>query len=76
MNWYTSAMFLRGIWKNDNNNLSFTWVCRSGKQSFILRNTSDVSCVHIEPLIHVSLVVPNLLCNHNDMSLSLTLAII
>lgn len=72
----TSSTFLLGIWKNDNNSFSLTCVWRSGKQSLIFLNTSALSWEQIEPLVHESLEVPSLLCSHNDVSLSLTFAIL
>lgn len=71
----TSSTNRRGIWKKLSNNFSFTWVCKSGKHSFMLRSTSLLSCEHIDPLIHESFEVPSLLCSHNEVSLSRTFAI-
>ena len=72
----TSSTFLLGMWKNDNNNFNLTCVCKSGKQSLMFRKTSALSWEQIEPPVQESLDVPSLLCSHNDVSLSLTFAIL
>jgi len=72
----TSSTFLLGMWKNDSNNFSLTCVWRSGKQSLIFLSTSALSCEQMEPPVHESFDVPSLLCSHNDVSLSLTFAIL
>lgn len=72
----TSSTFLRGIWKKLNNNLSFTCVCKSGKQSLIFFKTSAFNWVQIEPVVHESFDVPSLLWSHKDVSLSRTFAIL
>lgn len=66
----TSSTRRRGIWNKLNNNFNLTCVWRSGKHSFMLRNTSLFNWEHIEPLIHESFDVPSLLCSHSDVSLS------
>lgn len=71
----TSSTLRLGIWKNDSNNLSLTWVCSSIKHSLIFLRTSMFSWEHIEPSDHVSEEVPSLLCSHNAMSPSLAAAI-
>lgn len=72
----TSSTFRLGMWKNDNSSLSLTCVCRSGKQSLMFRSTSALSCEQIELPVQLSFDVPSLLCSHNDVSLSLTFAIL
>lgn len=72
----TSSTFLLGMWKNDSNSFSLTCVWSSGKQSLIFLNTSALSWEQIEPPVHESFEVPSLLCSHNDVSLSLTFAIL
>lgn len=72
----TSSTFRLGMWKNESSNLSLTCVCRSGKQSLMFRSTSALSCEQIELPVQLSFDVPSLLWSHNDVSLSLTFAIL
>jgi len=72
----TSSTLRLGMWKNDRSSLSLTCVCRSGKQSLMFRSTSALSCEQIELPVQLSFDVPSLLCSHNDVSLSLTFAIL
>lgn len=73
---HTSSKFRRGMWKKLNKSFNFTWVCRSGKQSFMFLNTSALSCEHIEPPVQESLEIPSLLWSHKEVSLSRTFAIL
>lgn len=72
---FTSSTRRRGICRKLRSSFNLTCVCRSGKQSLMLRKTSLFSCEHIEPFIHESFDVPSLLCSQSDVSLSLTFAI-
>lgn len=76
LNTLTSSTLRLGMWKNDRSNLSLTCVCRSGKQPLMFRSTSALSCEQIELPVQLSFDVPSLLCSHNDVSLSLTFAIL
>lgn len=60
------------MWKKLKSNFNFTCVCKSEKQSFIFLNTSLFNWEHIDELSQESEeAVPNLLCSHKDVSLSL-----
>ena len=64
------------MWKKLSKSLSLTWVWRSGKQSLIFLSTSAFNCEQIEPPVQESFEIPSLLCNHKDVSLSRTFAIL
>ena len=63
-------MFLLWMCKNDKINFNLTCDWSRLKQSRILLKTSGLSWEQIDPPDQRSLLVPNLLCNHNEVSVS------